>query len=131
MSAARRLVLASAALLAACSSVSTARIRPESVHVGPNLRPIAIVRAEVTSAYLLFIPLPGNVSRDRVDRMLSAAARALGADKVVDVTIDLSRDDGAWALRRLLGYRRAEARGIAVVVEEPGHASPMASKAHP
>jgi hypothetical protein len=114
--------LAIAATLAACSSIQTVRVQPESVYAGPHLRPIAIVRAHVTSAYVLFIPLPGHVDLDRVvNTMLIGAAKALGADKVVDIKVDITPDDGIWTLRRLLGWRSAEASGIAVVVE-PGDA---------
>ena len=114
-------VLAIAAVIAvggACSSVSTARVQPESLYVGPNLRPIAVVHAQVSSAYFLFIPMPGNVDLDRVvNRMLLAAAKALGADKVVNIRVDITPDTGIWTLRKLLGWRTAEASGIAVVVE--------------
>jgi hypothetical protein len=123
-----RLALAavSALTIAACSSVQTVRVQGESVHVGPGLRPIAIVHAQVTSAYVLFIPIPGGVDLDRVvNRMLLAAAKAMGADKVVDIKVDITPDDGIWALRRILGWRSAQASGVAVIVEPP--AQPPAS----
>ena len=102
-----------------CASVSTVRVQPESVYVGPNLRPIAVVHAQVTSAYFLFIPIPGHVDLDRVvNRMLIAAAKALGADKVVNIQIDITPDTGIWTLRKLIGWRSAEASGVAVVVEQ-------------
>lgn len=104
----------------ACSSVTTVRVQPESVAVGPHLRPIAVVHAQVTSAYVLFIPIPGGVDLDRVvNRMLIASAKAIGADKVVDIKVDITPDDGIWTLRKVLGWRTAEASGIAVVVEDP------------
>jgi hypothetical protein len=116
---ARALLVAIAITLGACSSVSTVRVQPETVFAGPHLRPIALVHAQVTSAYVLFIPIPGHVSLDYVvNRMLLAAARALGADKVVDIKVDITPDDGIWTLRKLLGWRSAEASGIAVVVED-------------
>jgi len=103
---------------AACSSISTVRVQPENVYVGPHLRPIAIVHAQVTSAYVLFIAIPGHVDLDHVvNRMLIAAAKQLGADKVVDVQVDITPDGGVWTLRQLLGWRSAEATGIAVVVD--------------
>src|SRR5215813_13814331 len=74
----RRWVLA--ALLCSCSSVSTVRVQPENVYAGAHMRPIAVIHAQVTSAYLLFIGIPGNVDLDHVvNRMLIAAAKALGA----------------------------------------------------
>ena len=101
-----------------CASVSTVRVQPESLYVGPNLRPIAVVHAQVTSAYFLFIPIPGRVDLDRVvNRMLIAAAKALGADKVVNIQVDITPDTGIWTLRKLIGWRSAEASGVAVVVE--------------
>jgi hypothetical protein len=107
----------------ACTSVSTVRVQPENLYVGPHLRPIAIVHAQVTSAYILFIPIPGHVELDTVvNRMLIASAKQLGADKVVDIKVDITPDDGIWALRRLLGWRTAEASGVAVVVEPEGNA---------
>lgn len=108
------------AMTAACSSISTVRVQPENLHVAPGLRPIAIVHAQVTSAYLLFLPIPGHVDLDRVvNRMLLAAAKTLGADKVVDIKVDITPDGGVWTLRKLLGWRSAEASGIAVVIEDP------------
>jgi len=109
------------AVASACSSVSTARVQPENLYVGPNLRPIAVVHAQVTSAYFLFIPIPGGVDLDRVvNRMLLAAAKSIGADKVVDIRVDITPDTGIWTLRKLIGWRSAEASGIAVVVEPEG-----------
>src|SRR4051812_46143753 len=114
-----RSIALAVAVLAGCSSIQTVRVQPESVYAGPHLRPIAIVRAHVTSAYVLFIPLPGHVDLDRVvNTMLIGAAKALGADKVVDIKVDITPEDGIWTLRRLLGWRSAEASGIAVVVED-------------
>ena len=118
----RRLVLATVAVVAVgCSSISTVRIQPEAVHVGPHLRPIAVVHAQVTSAYFMFLAIPGHVSLDHVvNRMLLAAAKSLGADKVVDIKVDITPDDGIWVLRRVLGWRSAQASGVAVVVEDGG-----------
>src|SRR5262245_53709634 len=119
----RSLVLAAVVAAAGCSSISTVRVQPEAVHVGPNLRPVAIIHAQVTSWYALFIPIPGHVDLDRVvNRMLLATAKALGADKVVNIKVDITPDGGVWALRRLFWYRSAEATGVAVVVEEPAAA---------
>jgi hypothetical protein len=118
--------LAIAITLAACSSVSTVRVQPENVYAGPHLRPIAIVHAQVTSLYFLFIPIPGHVSLDYVvNRMLLAAAKTLGADKVVDIKVDITPEDGIWTLRKLLGWRSAEASGLAVVVEPDEPAPPV------
>ena len=105
--------------LAACSSLSTVRVQSENVYAGPHLKPIAVVHAQVTSAYFLFIPIPGHVDLDHVvNRMLITAAKALGADKVVDIKVAIDPDDGIWTLRKIAGWRSAEASGIAVVVEE-------------
>jgi hypothetical protein len=115
----RRITPALTLALAACSSVSMVRVQPESVAVGPHLRPIAIVHAQVTSAYFLFIPIPGGVDLDHVvNRMLLASAKAIGADKVVDIKVDITPDDGIWTLRKVIGWRSAEASGIAVIVED-------------
>ena len=117
----RRLLLVSLiASACACSSVQTVRVQPESIHVGPNLRPIAVIHAQVTSAYVLFIPIPGHVDLDRVvNRILLATAKSLGADKVVNIKVDITPDGGIWTLRKLIGWRSAQASGVAVVVEEP------------
>jgi len=116
----RRWTLAAAAVVAiGCSSVTTVRVQPESVSVGPRLRPIAVIHAQVSSAYVLFIAIPGGVSLDRVvNRMLLAAAKQLGADKVVNIQVDITPDGGIWTLRKVLGWRSAEASGVAVVVED-------------
>jgi uncharacterized protein YbjQ (UPF0145 family) len=58
--------------------------------------------------------------------MLVAAAKTLGADKVVDIKVDITPDDGIWTLRKLLGWRSAEASGVAVVVEDDPAAAPPA-----
>ncbi|MGE5185564.1 MAG: hypothetical protein ACM31C_26055 [Acidobacteriota bacterium] len=127
-----RLWLSIAIAITACSSVSTVRVQPESMYVGPHLRPIAVVHAQVTSAYFMFIAIPGHVDLDHVvNRMLIAAAKTLGADKVVDIKVDITPDDGIWTLRKVLGWRSAEASGVAVVVEDEGAAAapvPAASK---
>lgn len=117
-------------LAGACSSISTVRVQPDSVFVGPKLRPIAVVHAQVTSAYFLFIPIPGHVSLDEVvNRMLLAAAKTLGADKVVDIKVDITPDDGIWTLRKVIGWRSAEASGVAVVVEDESAAPAPAAAA--
>ena len=116
----------------ACSSISTVRVQPENVHVAKGLRPIAIVHAQVTSAYLLFLEIPGNVSLDYVvNRMLIHAAKQLGADKVVDIKVDITPDDGIWALRKLIGWRSAQASGIAVVVEDDATTAARRNSAAP
>src|SRR5690606_42366 len=116
----------------ACSSISTARVQPENVHVGPGLRPIAVVHAQVTSAYFLFFAIPGKVSLDYVvNRMLLHAAKQLGADKVVDIKVDITPGDGIWTLRKLIGWRSAEASGIAVVVEDESSVAPAPPATEP
>src|SRR6185436_1648331 len=125
----RHLVLVAVLATAACSSISTVRVQPETVHVGPRLRPIAVIHAQVTSAYLLFIPIPGHVDLDYVvNRMLIATAKALGADKVVDIRVDITPENGIWTLRKLIGYRSASASGVAVTIDEP-EAAPAAKAA--
>lgn len=113
-------VVAVAALAAACSSISTVRVQPENVAVSPGLRPVAAIQVNATSAYLLFIPIPGGVTLDRVvNRMLIVAAKTMGADKVANLQFDITPDSGVWTLRKLLGWRSAQASGIAVQVEAP------------
>ena len=115
----RHLALSAVLATAACSSISTVRVQPETVYAGPHLRPIAVIHAQVTSAYILWIPIPGHVELDYVvNRMLLATAKALGADKVVNVQVDITPEDGIWTLRKLMGWRSAEASGVAVVVED-------------
>ena len=106
-------------VLAGCSSLATTRVQSENVYVGPHQKAIAVIHAQVTSAYVLFIGIPGDVDLDHVvNRMLIAAAKTLGADKVVDIKVEIDPDDGIWTVRKVLGWRSAEASGIAVV-EEP------------
>lgn len=120
----RRIALAAVTVVAVgvggCSSISTVRVQPDSLYVAPGMRPIAVIHAQATSAYLLFVPIPGHVDLDRVvNRMLVATAKTLGADKVVNIRVDVTPDGGIWTLRKLLGWRSAEASGVAVVIEEP------------
>ena len=71
----------------------------------------------------------GTSILDRVvNRMLLATAKALGADKVVDIKVDITPDDGIWTLRKLFGWRTAEASGVAVVVEDPSTANAGADR---
>jgi hypothetical protein len=125
----RSIVLAAVTIVAgACSSVQTVRVQPDNLYVGPGLKPIAIVHAQVTSAYIFFIPIPGGVDLDRVvNRMLLATAKAMGADKVVNVRVDVTPDSGIWTLRRVLGWRSAEASGVAVVIEDSKATAPSAA----
>jgi hypothetical protein len=126
----RWVLVATVTCAAACSSISTVRVQPESVYVGPHLRPIAVVHAQVTSAYVLFLAIPGHVDLDHVvNRMLLVAAKALGADKVVDIKVDITPDNGIWTLRKILGWRTAEASGVAVVVEDAEAPAPAPSPA--
>ena len=114
----------------ACSSISTVRVQPENVHVAKGLRPIAVVHAQVTSFELLFFEIPGHVSLDYVvNRMLIHAAKQMGADKVVDIKVDITPGDGIWSLRKLIGWRSAEASGVAVVVEDEAASQPPAPAA--
>ncbi len=122
------MALVVAALVAGCSSIQTVRVQPDTMYVGPHLRPIAVVHAQITSAYVLFIPIPGHVNLDQVvNRMLIAAAKELGADKVVDIKVEITPEDGIWTIRKLLGWRTAEASGVAVLVEDEPAAPPVAA----
>ena len=104
----------------ACSTVTTVRLQPDAVNMGPGMRPIAGIQANVTSAYVLFIPVPGGVSLDRVvNRMLVVAAKTMGADKVANLQFQITPDQGIWALRKLLGWRSAQASGVAVQIMAP------------
>jgi hypothetical protein len=105
---------------AACSSVSTVRLQPENVDVGPGMRPVAAIQANATSWYILFIPIPGGVDLDRVvNRMLIVAAKTMGADKIVNLEFDVTPSDGIWVLRKFFFFRSAEAKGIAVQIDTP------------
>ena len=124
---AHRIALAAALAASGCTSITTVRVQPETLHAGSNVRPIAVIHAQVTSAYLLFIPIPGHVDLDYVvNRMLLATAKALGADKVVDIKVDITPDTGVWTLRKLLGWRSASASGVAVVMEPEAPAAKAA-----
>ena len=111
-------VLAALTGLAACSSVSMVRIQHDNVVAGPGLRPVAAIQVNATSAYFLFVPIPGKVSLDRVvNRMLIVAAKTMGADKIANIQFEMTPDSGIWTLRKLFGWRSARASGIAVQVE--------------
>jgi len=106
-----------AAALCACTSVSTVRLQPETVHVARGLRPIAGIQANATAAYVLFVPIGTTVSLDKiVNQMLIVRAKTMGADKVANLAFEMTPDDGVWALRKLLGWRSARATGLAVQV---------------
>lgn len=104
----------------ACSSVTAVRLQPEAVEVAPGTRPIAAIQANATSAYILFVPIPGGVKLDRVvNQMLVAKAKAMGADKIAQLTFDITPESGIWAFWKFLGWRSARATGIAVQVTGP------------
>lgn len=104
-------------VVSACSSVSAARLHPEAVEVAPGLRPVAAIQANATSAYVLFIPVPGGATLDRVvNQMLVAKAKAMGADKIAQLRFDIDPEHGIWAIFKLFGWRSARASGIAVQI---------------
>jgi hypothetical protein len=103
-----------------CSHTQTVRLQPNTVEVGDRLRPIAGIQSNAISFYVLFVPIPGGVSLDRVvNRMLIVAAKTMGADKIANLQFEATPDGGIWALRKLLFYRSARASGIAVQVTGP------------
>ena len=51
--------------------------------------------------------------------MLIVAAKTMGADKVANLEFEVTPDSGFWTLRKLIGWRSAQASGIAVQVEAP------------
>ncbi len=95
------------------------RLQPDTVEVGPGLRPIAGLQSNAISLYLLFIPIPGVDLDKVVNQMLIVAAKTIGADKVANLRFDIDPDGGIWALRKLAFYRSAQASGIAVQVTAP------------
>ena len=81
--------------------MQTVRVQPDNLYVGPGMKPIAIVHAQVTSFYFMFAAIPGGVDLDRVvNRMLLATAKAMGADKVVNIRVDITPSSGIWVVRR-------------------------------
>ena len=106
-------------MLTGCTSLSTVRLQPDAIEVGPGLRPIAGIQANVISAYVLFIPIPGVDLDKAVNQMLVVAAKTMGADKVANLQFDITPEGGFWAWRKLLGWRSARASGIAVQLTAP------------
>lgn len=105
-------------MFAACSSVTTVRLQPETVEVGPGLRPIAGVQAEVSTFYLLGIAIPGDRSLDRVvNRMLIVAAKTMGADKVTGLSFAVECPN--FCFERLFGVLGTRATAIAVQLTGP------------
>jgi len=116
----KSLLLSALVGAAACSSVSTVRLQPETVDVGAGLRPIAGIQSTVSTFYILFIPIPGDVNLDRVvNRMLLVAAKTMGADKVTN--LQFHEECAAACLSKIFGSVEARASGIAVqVIGPPG-----------
>jgi hypothetical protein len=107
-----------AAALAGCSSIETVRLQPETVDVGAGQRPIAGIQATATSFYLFFIPIPGDISLDRVvNRMLIVTAKTMGADKVTGVHFHLDCPNAC--LSKIFGTVQSDAGGIAVQLTGP------------
>jgi len=102
---------------AGCAHTSTVRLQSDAIHVGPGLRPIAGIQADATTGYILFVPIPGGADLDRVvNQMLVVKAKIMGADKIAQLKFHVTPEGGIWALRKLIGWRSAEASGIAVQV---------------
>lgn len=113
-------LLGASVVASGCQHTQTVRLQPNTVHVGDGLRPVAGIQSDAISWYFLFIPVPGGVDLDRVvNRMLIVAAKTMGADKVANLEFEASPDGGVWALRKLILWRSARARGIAVQVTGP------------
>lgn len=108
-----------AGLLASCTSLEAVRLEPEAVDVGKGLRPMAGIQARATSLYVLFVGIPGVDLDKVVNQMLVVSAKTMGADKVTALTFEIDPDSGWWSLWKLLGWRTATARGIAVQVVTP------------
>lgn len=105
---------------AGCSTIQTVRLQEENVEVGAGMRPLAGIQASASSFYLLFIPIPGDVSLDRVvNRMLIVAAKSMGADKVVGLHMHVDSCQPSACLWTFLGVKTAEASGIAVQIASP------------
>jgi len=110
------------ALLPGCSHTQTVRLQSDTIEAGKGLRPIAGIQSNATSFYFLFLPVPGGVSLDRVvNQMLVVTAKNMGADKIANLNFEMTPSGGIWALRKLLGWRSAQATGIAVQVTAPAH----------
>lgn len=113
------LLVGAAVGVGACTSVTTVRLQPETVEVGAGLRPIAAIQTNATSFYVLFVPIAGTVSLDKVvNQMLIVRAKTMGADKVTNLRFEVTPETGVWALRKLLGWRSAQASGIAVQITD-------------
>lgn len=106
-------------LLASCTSLEAVRLQPDTVDVGPGLRPMAGIQASATSLYVLFVGIPGVDLDKVVNQMLVVSAKTMGADKVSALTFEIDPDSGWWSLWKLIGWRTATARGIAVQVVTP------------
>ncbi len=121
-------MLVSLGLAPGCSHTQTVRLQSDTIETGPGLRPIAGIQSNATSFYFLFVPVPGGVSLDRVvNQMLVVTAKNMGADKIANLHFEMTPSGGIWALRKLLGWRSAQASGIAVQVTAPA-ADPRADE---
>jgi hypothetical protein len=114
LAAAAMLLATAASTAGACTSVSTARMAPDDLYLGAGVEPIAAIQVDITSAYVLFVPIPGVDLDDAIRGKLLATAQAMGADKVAQMDFRITPSGGVWSLRRLLGWRSARATGIAV-----------------
>ena len=107
-------------LTAGCSTIQTVRLQEENVDVGAGMRPLAGIQASASSFYLLFIPIPGDVTLDRVvNRMLIVTAKSMGADKIVGLHMHVDSCQPSACFWTFLGVKNAEASGIAVQLTSP------------
>ena len=104
-------------LVAACTNVSAVRLQPETIDVGPGMRPVAGIQANASSFYLLFVPIPGDVNLDHVvNRLLVVAAKTMGADEITQLHFHVDSCQPSLCFWHFLGVQTAEASGIAVQI---------------
>jgi len=116
----RRLTLgAGIIVLSSCSSVDVVRLQPDLLHVPEGMEPVAGIQATCLGFYLFSLGMPDADMEQAVNELLMKEARAIGADKVMDLRFQTTPGHGIWWLIKLLGFRSATAWGIAIKAE-PG-----------
>jgi hypothetical protein len=104
-------------LIGSCSSVDVVRLQPDLVHVPKGMEPVAGIQATCLGFYLFSLGLPDADLEKAVNELLMKEARAIGAEKVMNLRFETTPGGGIWWLIKLLGFRSASAWGVAIKTE--------------
>ena len=111
-------VVAVAVACSSCASVDVVRIQPGTVKVPKGMEVLAGIQAVSMGFYFFTLGIPEADLDKTINEMLLKKAKALGADKVINLRFDVTPSHGIWFLTKLFWWRVATAWGVAVVEQK-------------